>query len=151
MIEGLKNAHHDILEELFKRGVDANGRAKVQWDNSDRPTSVPYTLVVVDVAGKAHDDTEVKAHLRTLRLLLEHGADPFVALLKGEKGSGEVTTLLHTAGFFGDDELATFLLDKGLDPLAISVGYRNTPGQVASIMGHPRTAQILSSHPNSPN
>ena len=47
------------------------------------------------------------------------------------------------AAYFGDDELVKFLLAKGLDPHAISAGFRNTPEQVASIMGHHKTAQLL--------
>ena len=151
MRESLMSSDHDILEELFKRGVDANGQIAWIREGSDEPVIEAHTMTVVDMASKARSDVVVKGHLRTLRLLLDYGADPFVVLARGPEGSGEVTTLLHTAAFFGDEELAGFLLGKGLDPLAISVGYRNMPYRVASIMGHPRTALLLNPYLNSPN
>ena len=145
----IENGYNNILEELLEHGVKADGTLLVRDSDTGRPTRIPYTLLPIEQASLRTDSglppyhLRAETYLRTLQLLLDHGADPFVAVIKGEEGSGEVTTLLHSAAYYGSDEFVKFLLAKGLDPHAISVGFRNTPERVASIMGHHQTARIL--------
>ena len=155
----LKNADNDILQELFKHGISADGTVIVRKRGTQEYVRVPYTSVAAEQAslkshfGSQSDDPKVESHLQTLRLLLDSGADPSIALVEGEPGSGEATTLLHIAAYFGDEKLVNFLLAKGLSPDTLSFNFRSTPKQVALLRDHHRVAQILHewSKENSPS
>jgi ankyrin repeat protein len=84
---------------------------------------------LLNMAGATCDE-------RTVRLLLERGADPARANAHG-------WTPLHHAAYVGLPELAALLLDAGAPAAAEARGTGGTPLVVALFWGHAQTAELL--------
>ena len=111
-------------------------------------------------------------HLKVVKLLLDAGADPAVALLHASMGGhsdvvktlldsgGELimsnptnphyinyrgVTLLHIAAMSGHKDYVQRAMDKGTDP-NVADQYGNTPLYYAVLKGHKDTAKILQAH-----
>ncbi|WP_331429350.1 ankyrin repeat domain-containing protein [Gloeobacter violaceus] len=93
LVEAVRGGQQEIVRLLLEAGANPNA--------ADKRGALPLKLAV-------HLGSEP-----IVRLLLEHGADP------NKRASGETTSALQHAAFYGHVELVRVLLEHGGNPAAV--------------------------------